>query len=139
MKAIDFELIEEGSSQNENSRFLSGITRSYPTNRVPGVPSTSTQKWYLSSTQVQVLYSSTSTVLEYSITVKVEYFCDNIITTRTRHRYVFFYKYNAQNLVWNWYGSMEDCLPFHSIPFWHLPYRNFRSIPFHTIPCPAYM
>ena len=30
MKAIDFELIEEESRQNENRRFLSGITRSYP-------------------------------------------------------------------------------------------------------------
>ena len=28
MKAIDLELIEEESRQNENSRFLSGITRS---------------------------------------------------------------------------------------------------------------
>ena len=30
---------------------------------------------------------------------------------------------------------------FLSIPFWHLPYRNFRSIPFHfsfhSIPCPG--
>ena len=30
MNAKDFELIEEESRQNENSRFLSGITRSYP-------------------------------------------------------------------------------------------------------------
>ena len=30
MKAIDFELIEEESKQNESSRFLSGITWSYP-------------------------------------------------------------------------------------------------------------
>ena len=30
MKAIDFELIEEESRQNENRRFLSGITRFYP-------------------------------------------------------------------------------------------------------------
>ena len=52
--------------------------------------------------------------------------------------------YNAQNLGWNWYGSMEDCPPFHSLnlPFhsgiFHIPYRNFRSIPFsipfHTMP-----
>ena len=45
--------------------------------------------------------------------IEVEYFCDNTIIT-TRHRYVFFCKYNAQNLVWNWCGSMEDCLPLHS-------------------------
>ena len=31
MKAIGLELIEDESRQNENSRFLSGITRSYPT------------------------------------------------------------------------------------------------------------
>ena len=46
------------------------------------------------------------------VDIEVEYFCDNIIIT-TRHRYVFFCEYNAQNLVWYWYGSMEDCLPFH--------------------------
>ena len=45
--------------------------------------------------------------------IEVEYFCENIFIT-TRYRYVFFCKYNAQNQVWNWYGSMEDCLPFHS-------------------------
>ena len=48
-----------------------------------------------------------------SVDIEVEYFCDNIIVT-TQHLYVFFCKYNARNLVWNWYGSMEDCLPFHS-------------------------
>ena len=32
------------------------------------------------------------------IDIEVEYFCDNIIIT-TRHRYVFFCKYNARNLV----------------------------------------
>ena len=47
------------------------------------------------------------------VDIEVEYFCDNIIIT-TRNRYVFFCEYNARNLVWNWYGSMEDCLPFHS-------------------------
>ena len=50
------------------------------------------------------------------INIEVKYFCDNII-----YHYptsvglpVFFCKCNAQNLEWNWYGSMEDCLPFHS-------------------------
>ena len=36
MKAIDFELIEEESRPNENSRFLSGITRSYPNESLGG-------------------------------------------------------------------------------------------------------
>ena len=47
------------------------------------------------------------------VDIEVEYFCDNIIIT-TRYRYVFFSKYIARNLVWNWYGSMKDCLPFYS-------------------------
>ena len=38
MKAIDFELIEGESRQNENSRFLSGITRSYPTETQTKLP-----------------------------------------------------------------------------------------------------
>ena len=77
-----------------------------------------------------------------------------ILFITTWHWYVSFCKYNARNLVWNWYGSMEDCLPFHSwnlpfhsileifhsIPFWHLPYSIpkflFHSI-FHSIPCHA--
>ena len=77
-------------------------------------------------------------ILQFNTSVTILFFT-------TRHRYVFFCKCNAQNLVCNWYGSMEDCLPFysifeifHSIPFWHLPY----SIPkfpfhsnFHSIPC----
>ena len=59
----------------------------------------------------------------------------------------FFCKYNAQNLVWNWYGSMEDCLPFHS---WNLPFHSILAFsvfhteisvpihfPFHSIPCPV--
>ena len=65
----------------------------------------------------------------------------------TRHRYTFFCKYDAQNLVYNWYGSMEDCLPFHS---WNLPFHSIQtssifhteiSVPFHfpvhSIPCPV--
>ena len=54
----------------------------------------------------------------------------------------FFCECHEQNLVWNWYGSMEDCLPFHS---WNLPFHSilaysipkfpFHSI-FHSIPCP---
>ena len=34
IKAIDLELIEDESRQNKNSRFLSGITRSYPTSDI---------------------------------------------------------------------------------------------------------
>ena len=61
--------------------------------------------------------------------------------------YLFFYNCHVRNLVWNWYKSMEDCLPFHS---WNLPFHFILassifhtkiSIPFHflfhSIPCPA--
>ena len=49
------------------------------------------------------------------VNIEVEYFCDNIIYHYlTSVQYNFFCKCNARNLVWNWYGSMEDCLPFHS-------------------------
>ena len=74
------------------------------------------------------------------VDIEVEYFCNNVIIT-TRHRYVFFCKYNARNLVWNWYGRLSS-IPFlkSSIPFWHLPYSipkfPFHSI-FHSIPCPG--
>ena len=80
------------------------------------------------------------------VDIEVEYFCDNII-----YHYptsvCMFCKCNARNLVWNWYGSMEDCLPFH---FRNLPFHSilassifhteisvpFHSI-FHSIPCPG--
>ena len=79
--------------------------------------------------------------------IAVKYFCDNItVFITTRYRYVFFCKYNAQNLVWNWYGSMKDCLPFHS---WNLSFHSILAsfifhtevsvqfhFPFHSIPCP---
>ena len=65
----------------------------------------------------------------------------------TRHRYVFFCNYKARNLEWNWYGSMEDCLPFHS---WNLPFHSILAssifhtkisvpfhFPFHSLPCSA--
>ena len=55
-----------------------------------------------------------------------------ILFITTRRWYVFFCKYTAQTLVWNWYGSMKDGLPFHSGIF-HIPYRNFRSIPYHAL------
>ena len=57
----------------------------------------------------------------------------------TRHQYVFFCKCNAQNLVWNWYGSMKYCLSF---LYWNLPFHSILassifhieiSIPFHSI------
>ena len=47
------------------------------------------------------------------VDIEVEYFCDNIIYHYPTSVCIFC-EYNAQNLVWNWYGSMEDCLPFHS-------------------------
>ena len=28
--------------------------------------------------------------------------------------YMFFWECHERNLGWNWYGSVEDCLPFHS-------------------------
>ena len=77
------------------------------------------------------------------VNIEVEYSVTILIIT-TRHRYGFFCKYNAQNLVWNWYGSMEDCLPFHS---WNLPFHSILAssifhteifvpfhFPFHSIP-----
>ena len=61
-----------------------------------------------------------------------------ILYITTRHQYVFFCKYNAQRkssmkLVWK-YGRLssisflKSSIPFHSGIF-HIPYRNFRSIP----------
>ena len=64
---------------------------------------------------------------------EVEYFCDIIIYHYQTFVLVkFFCKYNAQNLEWNWYGSIKDCLPFHSGIF-HNPYRNSRFIPYHAL------
>ena len=63
------------------------------------------------------------------------------------HPYLFFCIYHERNQVWNWYGRMKDCLPFHSwnlrfhCGIFHIPYWNFHSIlfhfRFHSIPCPA--
>ena len=40
-------------------------------------------------------------------------------------------------LVWK-YGRLSSVLFLKSsIPFWHLPCRNFHSIPFYSIPCPC--
>ena len=74
------------------------------------------------------------------VDIELEYFCGNIIIT-TRRRYVFFCEYNAQNssmeLVWK-YGRLssipflKSSIPFHSGIF-HIPYRNFRSIPYHAL------
>ena len=57
MKA-DFKLIEEESRQNKNSRFLSGITRSYPTN-------INYNKMRSFSYQLEVFYLYQHTVLSY--------------------------------------------------------------------------
>ena len=69
-----------------------------------------------------------------------------ILFITTRYRNVFFCKYNAQYLAWNWW-SMEDCLPFHSLT---LPFHSILAssifhteifVPFHflfhSIPCPG--
>ena len=69
------------------------------------------------------------------VDIEVKYFCDNIIIT-TRHRYVFFCEYNAQNLAWNWYGRFSS-IPFHSI----LASSIFHTeifVPFHTMPWVRY-
>ena len=64
-----------------------------------------------------------------------------ILFITTRHRYAFFCKCKAQNLVWIWYGRLssipflKSSIPFHSAIF-HIPYRNIHSI-FHSIPCPG--
>ena len=72
-------------------------------------------------------------IIRVDIEVEYEYFCDDItVYITTRHRFVFFFKYNAQNLVWNWYGSMEDCLPFHSILASSIFYTEI-SFPFHFL------
>ena len=48
---------------------------------------------------------------------------------------IFLSECHERNLAQNWYGSVEDCLLFHSwnlpfhLGFFHIPYRNFRSIP----------
>ena len=65
------------------------------------------------------------------IDIEVEYFCDNVIYHYPTSVRIFLQK-NARNLVWNWYGSMEDCLPFHSILASSIP-----KFPFHSIPCPV--
>ena len=56
------------------------------------------------------------------VDIEVEYFCDIIIFITIRHQYytVLFCKYNARNLVWNWYGKLSS-IPFHSGIF-HIPY-----------------
>ena len=58
--------------------------------------------------------------------------------------YIFFSRCHVRNLVWNWYGSMEDRLPFY---FWNLPFHFILAssifhteislpfhFPFHSIP-----
>ena len=54
--------------------------------------------------------------------------------------YIFFCKCHERNLIWNWYGSMENCLPFHSRkpPFHSILassiFHTEISVPFHSIP-----
>ena len=72
------------------------------------------------------------------VDIEVEYFCDNIIYHYPISVCIFL-SIQCTNLVWNWYGSMEDCLPFHS---WNLPFHSILassifhieiSVPFHSI------
>ena len=59
-----------------------------------------------------------------------------ILFIATRHQYIFFCKYHARNIVWNWYGRLSF-IPFwySSIPFWHLPSSTQEFHLFHTILC----
>ena len=71
--------------------------------------------------------------------VYVEHFYENIIY---HYPHIFFCKSPVRNLVWNWleweYGRfssipfLKSSMPFHSGIF-HIPYRNFRSIPYHAL------
>ena len=58
--------------------------------------------------------------------------------------YIFFSRCHVRNLMWNWYGSMEDRFPFY---FWNLPFHFILAssifhteislpfhFPFHSIP-----
>ena len=64
-----------------------------------------------------------------------------ILFITDRHQYAFYCKYNAQKssmeLVWK-YGRLssipflKSSIPFHSGIF-HIPYHNFRSIPYHAL------
>ena len=76
------------------------------------------------------------------------FICRQMISSKTlpyifiyHYPYIIFCKCHLGNQVWNWYGSMEDCLPFHS---WNLPFHSILassifhteiSVPFHTMPC----
>ena len=73
-------------------------------------------------TQSNSKYRDLSTNTVICIDIEVEYFCDNII-------------YHYPTSVCIWYGRLSS-IPFHSGIF-HIPYRNFCSIPFHTMPCHA--
>ena len=65
---------------------------------------------------------------------EVENFCDIIIYHYPTFVLVkFFCKYNAQNLDWNWYGSMEDCLPFKFILASSIIHTEI-SVSFRTMP-----
>ena len=52
------------------------------------------------------------------------------------YQHIFFCICHERNLVWNLYGSMEDCLPFHFILASFIIHTEI-SVPFHSIPCPA--
>ena len=67
------------------------------------------------------------------------YTLPNIFSYHNSLSICIFCKCHERNLVWNWYGSMEDCLPFHSwnLPFhssiFHIPYENFHSVSYHAL------
>ena len=59
--------------------------------------------------------------LSYALDRNILLICRQMIGCQTlphifshHYRYIFFCKCHEQNLAWNWYGSMDDCLPFHS-------------------------
>ena len=82
------------------------------------------------------------------VDIEVEYFCDNIIYHYPTSVCIFLQIQSTKSrmeLVWK-YGRLssipflKSSIPFHSGIF-HIPYQNFRSIPFHfpfhSIPCPV--
>ena len=78
MKAIDLELIEKESRQNENSRFLSGVTLSYPlfTSHLNFMPKTRDIQthWVDVPSAVEVAPSNIVAKREISIIEKIKNF-----------------------------------------------------------------
>ena len=65
-----------------------------------------------------------------------KHFCENIIYHYPVYPYIFFCKYHARNLVWNWCGSIEY-LSF-GLEIFHFILTSFKfhieiSIPYHAL------